>query len=299
MHEYLTVIECKDYSGKVPVEKIDAFVTKARDAQASKAIIISSNGFQSGCIEVAERHGLELLVLKESTDVSIPELIEKITPALNISRIRFSIANSKKEYELEDWGGRLAYLSRHSEIIVSATSKTLGQLIHEWQITQTLIELGRQNEINLPLPDGTILKIPYESPISVSALKFNCTVIEAAIPKAPILDNHIIAQLHTTIELRDPKGALKHSAPLASLELGFDKPVEAGKFYEQPIVFSRYYCSQIDGEIISWTLLESYQHGHLFQAKYTQMKKEAKHYVEVIDEKIINRLRKMLEKLNQ
>ena len=30
LHEYLTVIECKDYADRVSVDKIDAFVTKIR-----------------------------------------------------------------------------------------------------------------------------------------------------------------------------------------------------------------------------------------------------------------------------
>ena len=53
LHNYLTVIECKDYSSKVSVEKVDAFVTKARDVNANKAVLISSQGFQSGCFPVA------------------------------------------------------------------------------------------------------------------------------------------------------------------------------------------------------------------------------------------------------
>src|SRR5438309_627148 len=68
IHSYLTVIECKDYATKVPVEKVDAFVTKARDVRANKAIMISSRGFQSGCSALAERHGIQLLILSESTD---------------------------------------------------------------------------------------------------------------------------------------------------------------------------------------------------------------------------------------
>jgi len=60
LHDYLTVVECKEYKGKVSVDKIDAFVTKARDVNASKAVFVSSCGYQSGCIDVATRHGVRL-----------------------------------------------------------------------------------------------------------------------------------------------------------------------------------------------------------------------------------------------
>jgi hypothetical protein len=59
-HEYLTVIECKDCSSKVPVEKVEALVAKARDANGNKAIMVSSNGYHLGCYHVAQRHGLNL-----------------------------------------------------------------------------------------------------------------------------------------------------------------------------------------------------------------------------------------------
>ena len=79
LHSYLTIIECKDYSSKVSVDKIDAFVTKTRDVNANKAVFISSHGFQSGCFPVAERHGIQLLILSETTDTSIPEVVERFT----------------------------------------------------------------------------------------------------------------------------------------------------------------------------------------------------------------------------
>jgi len=109
LHDYLTVVECKEYKGKVPVEKIDAFVTKARDVSASKAVFVSSSGYQSGCFEVAARHGVKLLTLDEKVDVNVADLAAEIVPALNIFNIRFILENGK-EYLLEDEGGRLAYL---------------------------------------------------------------------------------------------------------------------------------------------------------------------------------------------
>lgn len=38
-YNYLTLIECKDWSDAVPAEKVDAFVTKSRKAGANKAIM--------------------------------------------------------------------------------------------------------------------------------------------------------------------------------------------------------------------------------------------------------------------
>ena len=38
LYEYLTVVECKDYGRPVPAEKVDALVTKSRDAAATKQL---------------------------------------------------------------------------------------------------------------------------------------------------------------------------------------------------------------------------------------------------------------------
>ena len=38
LHDYLTVIECKDLNRRVSVADVDAFATKSRDAGANKAV---------------------------------------------------------------------------------------------------------------------------------------------------------------------------------------------------------------------------------------------------------------------
>lgn len=178
------------YSSKVSVDKVEAFVTKARDVNANKAVLISSKGFQSGCFPVAERHGIQLLILSETTDTSIPELVERFTPGLNIYDVGFRTSQSGDLIEFEDWGGRLG-----------------------------------------------------------------------------------------------------------DLPLGYDSPIRPGQFYELPSMFNRYYCEKIEGDLITWTLVESYQHGHLFQATFAQKIKYSSHYVQVTDSKILVRLKEMLARL--
>ena len=65
VHDYLTVIECKDFADAVPVEKVEAFVTKADDAGADKAVMVSSAGFQSGALAAARRHNVRLFTIEE------------------------------------------------------------------------------------------------------------------------------------------------------------------------------------------------------------------------------------------
>lgn len=55
-------IECKDYKGKIPVEKLEAFHGKCeRIKSINKKIFISSNGFQTDAINAANTFGIELM----------------------------------------------------------------------------------------------------------------------------------------------------------------------------------------------------------------------------------------------
>ena len=167
LHEYLTVVECKDYASKVPVEKVDALVTKSRDVKANKAILVSANGFQSGCVEVAERYGVKLLTLNEKIDLKVEDLAQEVTPALNIYSVRFVKSGSLEEYEFEDIGGRLAYLMNQAKIELKPKHITPNQLIDEWQLGCPNIYTDRENEIAIPLPSETVIHIPYELPFKL------------------------------------------------------------------------------------------------------------------------------------
>lgn len=297
LHSYLTVIECKDYASKVSVDKVDAFVTKARDANANKAVLISSLGFQSGCFPVAERHGVQLLVLSETTETSIPDLIERFTPGLNIYDVCFRDARSGRTIDFEDWGGRLSYLMNHSKLVSVEGERTPNQLVYEWQLTQPSIDLDKETRVELPLPSGTELCEPHSKAAPVTAMIFTCSLVELAIPKQPMPDNHVLQGVRTRLELRDTTGKVQHSARLGDLPLGYDTPVQPGHFYELPSMFNRYYCEKVEGDLVTWTLVESYQHGHLFQATFTQKVKYSSHYVQVTEGKALARLKEMLARL--
>jgi len=72
LYEYLTVVECKKVEKPVSVEKVDAFVTKADDVKADRAVLASTAGFQKGAKEVAARHNMTLLHVTESSELNLP-----------------------------------------------------------------------------------------------------------------------------------------------------------------------------------------------------------------------------------
>jgi hypothetical protein len=57
---YLVLVEVKNRIRKAQAEDLDAFVTKAHDQNANKAVFVTAAGFQEGAVAVAKRHGIDL-----------------------------------------------------------------------------------------------------------------------------------------------------------------------------------------------------------------------------------------------
>jgi len=293
LHDYLTVIECKDYKDRVPVEKIDAFVTKARDVNASKAVFVSSNGYQSGCFDVAARHGVKLLTLDEKINVDIDKIAAEIVPALNIFNVKF-VLQGGNEYLLEDEGGRLAYLMSNIELYVSGRKTTPNSFLNSWRVTVSDLQPETEYEQIIAFPEGTVATVPYEGDFKPEKIKFSYKLTKGFIPKAPTLDTHLLEGIGTSYELTDEDGNLVHKVASGDVSLGFDTKLEAGKFYFIPRLHNYYYCEKIENNLAHYILIESYQFGMLIQARLTQKTKYSIYYVEVKDKKRLRRLERML-----
>ena len=83
--EIYIAIECKDYSKKIPVEKIEAFQSKCdRIKKINKKIFVSSKGFQLDAINSAKYYGIELFTAEELTSDALLNLmpIKQIKPEI-------------------------------------------------------------------------------------------------------------------------------------------------------------------------------------------------------------------------
>lgn len=65
---YKTVIECKDYSSKISVDKIDALIGKTKDIPDIKPVFATKVGYQSGAKIKADQNKINLLIVREQND---------------------------------------------------------------------------------------------------------------------------------------------------------------------------------------------------------------------------------------
>lgn len=63
--DYLAIIECKDYTRRVPVRDVEAFSKKLEALGADKGIMVSRMGFQEDARKTAEADGIDLFTLTE------------------------------------------------------------------------------------------------------------------------------------------------------------------------------------------------------------------------------------------
>lgn len=67
--DYETIIECKDYKNKVSIDKIDSIIGKIKDiSKKLTAIFATTQGYQKGAKEKAQKNGIELLIIREQKE---------------------------------------------------------------------------------------------------------------------------------------------------------------------------------------------------------------------------------------
>ncbi|WP_273867551.1 hypothetical protein [Serratia odorifera] len=65
---YKSVIECKDYASPITIDKIDALLGKTADIPGLRLIYATKTGYQSGAKTKAEKHQIDLLIVRETND---------------------------------------------------------------------------------------------------------------------------------------------------------------------------------------------------------------------------------------
>ena len=288
-YNYLTVIECRDTKTDVPVGDVEAFVTKSRDAKADKAVMVSSSGFQSGAREVADRHGIELFSVSYIEGLPTQLLSDELYPALQIYELAFQDAESRDWIYLREDRNLPVYLAHNLKITVGGKEWTLDRVIQSLK-NQLLRQASSNSEIyTLEFPHLSTAFIPYSCTThSVSALKFRYRITSFRALRTPGLDPFLLSGSYTYTNIATGKVIV---IPKGDVKLGFDTVLQPGHFYFNANLEFSYYCISLEGNTAHMALVESYQHGILIQAEFTQSIEYAHQYTEITDPGEINRLR--------
>jgi hypothetical protein len=295
-YSYLTVVECKNQGRRVPVEKVEAFVTKSNGVNANKAVMVSTSGFQTGAIEVAKDHGVDLVILDEEVDYPEGDLISIVIPTANILNISLIRRGKRPPLEYED-GPKLHYLVLNTFIIKGSEKLTLDGVLSNW-INKNCAVLTYDGDVfEIPIASGCLVEIPEKGILNnIRAIKFTVRVVDARPLTGPALDPYLMEKQHTYFRINNVIDGKDTRVKLSDIDHGFDTEIKEGCFYTAPSLGYNYYCEKIEGDLITWWLLESYQHGHKIDVTFTQTIENAKGYQLIVDTKLINRLRDRVRK---
>jgi hypothetical protein len=307
---YLVLIEVKNRTRKADTEDLDAFVSKARDQNANKAVFVTAAGFQSGAIEIAKRHGVELFTLSfDETNIQLPQNATWISMrnprAPRDAKPEFSIGKPELVANIEH--ASLTY-GDGSEVEIPSEQSQMNYYFLKTKlpdgrtldaITQKIpipdVQLGKSQSVEHRF-DPSIRLIPPDEYFfrggDVKALRFKVTGRHAR----PMQGNVIVdpnVLISPVVYKNAITGEETRFAP-DSLPLNFER-VSPGKFYFTVHPLAYFYCDAIRRGIVHWVLVETFQAGNIIQGMSEQELKYSQHYIPVTDKKILNRLQRRLD----
>lgn len=307
---YLVLIEVKNRTRKTSVSDMDAFVQKARDQNANKAVFVTAAGFQDGAITVAKRHGVDLFTVTfDENEMHLPSEASFITirekgapktflPTLSIGDPKLVtnidtatlVYMDGKKFDLPNEQSQMTYYIKKTKL---QDGRTLDDVIRQGPFDEPELGERRCNEIRFDPPQHIDPPDDYFFPPGI-LISIEC-VITGRMGR-PLGGNTLIDPntfmspvIYTNVITGESNRFAIDQLPLGS------KRVSVGRFYfiSHPLMY--YYCDAIQGDKVRWHLIESFQNGEMVNATLTQDIKRSPHYIPVSDKKIINRLQRRLE----
>ena len=306
---YLVLVEVKNRTRKIEVSDMDAFVLKARDQNANKAVFVTAAGFQSGAIEVARRHAVDLFTVKfDETQLEFSSgatitvsssggPVPQSPPHISAGQPILAANIEKVELVYTD-GRQFSFPTERTQMTyyVAKTVLSDGRGIESIvPLSFDEIELGKRIcsdvqfdpvvQIEPPddyfFPKGHIRTMRFTAIGSEAIPLQGNTIVDPTAFKFPVIYTNVI-----TNEV--------NKFSLDQLPLGGDD-VSAGNYYFGFHPLAYYYCASVEGTKVTWYLIESFQNGQLITATYTQQVKYSPYYILVRKKVILERLRKRLD----
>jgi hypothetical protein len=311
---FLVLIEVKNRGRRASASDIEAFVTKASDQSANKVVFVTAAGFQSGAIEVAKRHGVDLFtvqfvedefevfnegsVILKTGDVHIggaPAEIQIGDPVLmtRVNRAALIYKDSRR-FELPSETTQMAYYATRTllkdgrsieQVIAGAIPRepALGEKVH------VAIPMKRPELIIPPdeyfFPNGKISSVEFEVEGAMMRPMRGNTYIEPTSFRNPVVYKNELTGEETRYSL-------------GRLPLGL-KEAEPGKFYFVMHPLRYYFCEKVSGDLVHWTLVESFQGNRLIRSRFTQKLEYSYYFMPVTSRTIMRRLKARLKELEE
>jgi hypothetical protein len=311
-YEYLTLIECRDYSRPIEVGQVEAFATKSRNHKASKAVMVSTNGFQNGAREVARKENIELYSLRQINKLSEESLADVFLSFVVVQPVAFRM-NGKVvlvfppdpkacQHQLQN-----IRLTNYGDNKLTDLLRPFAQLVHPTPLPNVpdVDKLGFPFKRATPSPqtsgfqlsENTRLILPdTKEEIPVSEFLFVYFSRTMRLVNIGGVDPSVFADYGTQYEYKNELNEEITLIDPATLQMGINTVFEVGKFYRQPQLKEFiYYCEKVSDSSATMLLLRSHQHGKLVRMQVEEPLAASKGYVEIEDESEVAEAKGLLE----
>ncbi len=306
---YLVLIEVKNRIRRASASDVEAFVIKASDQLANKAVFVTSAGFQEGALTVARRHGIDLFTVafdEEEVELSgqmnflvipgpaatsgaQPELIigdPELVAAIEDAHLVFV---DGQQYDLPNEASQMTYYVEKtalsdgrslSDLMMSDRSRSpkLGKTIKFSIFPDVPICVTPPDDYYFP--EGLLERVDLEVTGRTGRMLSGNIGIEPSAFRSPVVYKNILTGETT-----------RYSLDL--LPLNTD-PLVVGRFYFQLHPLRYLHCAVLADGKATWQLIESFQHTQLVRGTFCQDTKYGIYYIPVTDKEIIARLERRL-----
>lgn len=308
LHDVLLAYEVKHKKRRIGVEQIEAFITKAKDIGASRIVFVSTSGFQSGCFSLAEKHFVDLFLVKFIDDINMPamgtfsimskpgESLERNPPYIsigqkeliqNIKRVYLNYATGKR-WEVPNEPSQMRYYMQKTEMSDGTSLNDLvGQHVPE------IKKEGESKLVKIKRHHGRSISVKPPDEFFFPRGKLKSVEIEVVgVLAYPIDGNTEIepSAFSSTVVYENVKTGEKTEAKAHEIPVGTSS-LEPGEFYFNFFPLKYYHCSTIEGDKVKMRLVESFQMGTLVQTSdFTMEIKYSQFYFLLTDKSIKKRL---------
>lgn len=305
---YLVLIEVKNRKRRASASDLEAFVVKAGDQRANKAVFVTAAGFQSGAITVAQSHGIDLFTLTFDDEVTIPSAASLLTrrnpEAPADMEPEFSIADPELMACVTDFvityadgttesvpnePSQMTYYMRRTKVGDGRTLQEVVEAQQDFDLVEGQTIRRRQAfdpASRVTPPDPYFFKGGLATSM---AWKIVCQMGRQILGNIKIDPNLFAGRVNYTNVLTGE--ILKFT--FDQLPLG-DRDVKPGRYYfiYHPLIYYR--CEAVIGDTVHWAIVESFQSGDLMRGRFTQDIAWASSFIPVTDKTIVARLERRL-----
>ncbi len=199
----LVVFECKDNTKPVDVGMVDAFVGKLDDVAASKGVLVSTSGFQSGARRRAAKANILLLSHREATDADWKALLgEHSWITLDMRGFEDTHAMARLE------SGTHRRLAPHEQLVLAGQQITVQEFVNDCHDQVPLIRSIGSMQWDIPLDSrdvfllgceglGPLLSVIVTSNFVVRRYAVNLVVASGDVLENPETGKHELTRLTT------------------------------------------------------------------------------------------------------